>query len=718
MLIKKCIASKPGLFDNTTIELNEGLNIIYGKNGSGKSVLSRAMVEVLWGQVLRRPFLKDSLWENFYLEVYVTDSPRNYRFSRNSDKLFSVKGPDYDREDLLQAVPATDGAETAFKRDCFSGDDAALSRLYEKFDFDTLCTAVFVSSPTEQPDGNPLRYDSIKNIFLEDDSKFYSLYRAISACYGQGEMTKRVHNEVLNEILKTEVQLKDLEKKIQIIDLQRSKSEKLANEKVQAVNELLSIEKQIAELREHELLVHQIQTSMDKRDGLDENIKRLEDESREFREKTDLSITRGKEIEVQFPQFRDFSDIKKQNLKKLQETYREIRDIHIALDQYYSAKAQRRRRINYIAGAAGFSCLSLLFVMTKRHFSFIPPKQRFNALMALLAFTGAAIALLYLSLLIPFRPRVRDELLRKKTDIIEKLHGILRENGIELHDFRLEAVYEFLLQYFEDYGEYTEKQLELFILKESLKDPDQYSSLQSQLDQCIRERALLDAEISGNLSVVAGRHSPQAGEEGIGDILSGIKKEIAALEEQQETRKRILQQVESDIRGTADNSGELKDLDGQKALLETRLKGLLAHQRSIHFILELFSRVIERREGSQMSRLVKSSKDIFNYITSNQYITTLGSETVRDFIMDNTRTGDLNSAMVHILILSIKIALSEFLAESNIAIPLIIDDPFVFMDEKRSENLKKLLAETSRQRQIIVFTQHSHYLNPGNRIEL
>ncbi len=51
--IKRCVASMPGLFNNRTLEFNEGLTIVYGRNGSGKSVLARAIIELVWGAPTR-----------------------------------------------------------------------------------------------------------------------------------------------------------------------------------------------------------------------------------------------------------------------------------------------------------------------------------------------------------------------------------------------------------------------------------------------------------------------------------------------------------------------------------------------------------------------------------------------------------------------------------------------------------------------------------------
>jgi uncharacterized protein YhaN len=110
--------------------------------------------------------------------------------------------------------------------------------------------------------------------------------------------------------------------------------------------------------------------------------------------------------------------------------------------------------------------------------------------------------------------------------------------------------------------------------------------------------------------------------------------------------------------------------------------------------------------------------DNFNFITGNQYITAVHAEAVKVFITGGVVPPDFNAALVHALVLGTRIALSEFLADQNVPLPLIIDDPFIYMDDRRAKNLLSLLRAVSRKRQIILFTGYSHYLEGVNRVDL
>jgi uncharacterized protein YhaN len=68
--------------------------------------------------------------------------------------------------------------------------------------------------------------------------------------------------------------------------------------------------------------------------------------------------------------------------------------------------------------------------------------------------------------------------------------------------------------------------------------------------------------------------------------------------------------------------------------------------------------------------------------------------------------------------MSIKFALTDFFIDDKISLPLIIDDPFQFMDEERTLKLKDQITEISSRRQVIIFTHQKDKKNWGRHIEI
>lgn len=68
-------------------------------------------------------------------------------------------------------------------------------------------------------------------------------------------------------------------------------------------------------------------------------------------------------------------------------------------------------------------------------------------------------------------------------------------------------------------------------------------------------------------------------------------------------------------------------------------------------------------------------------------------------------TPPLSYGELHGVLLSIRMGATDFLAGLGISVPLLIDDPFVHLDEQRAGGLWEILCAVARNRQVIVATQ-------------
>jgi len=120
----------------------------------------------------------------------------------------------------------------------------------------------------------------------------------------------------------------------------------------------------------------------------------------------------------------------------------------------------------------------------------------------------------------------------------------------------------------------------------------------------------------------------------------------------------------------------------------------------------------------QLARLVNLTYDKFNFLTGSQYISQIDKDLIRNIITGSTAAGDLNPIMAHVLLLTIKISLTDFFTDNNINLPLIIDDPFLLMDDDRINRFRELITDVSGKRQVILFTHHKDKKDWGNYLEL
>ena len=715
--IKRCIASRPGLFNNRTLEFNEGLTIVYGRNGSGKSVLARAIIELIWGSAYPITLLRKGIWENLYLEVHLATS-FEYSFVRNGDRLLSILGGNGKAEaELFRGDPATPPESvrgSLLDRLSSAVNDPALRGMYASMDADAFSAVSFIASPTDASEAPPLSYDIVRFMLLEDASGFFGLYRS---AYG-GTAGRRAGDRLLHEFLGAEAGLKEIEKKTRIIEIQQSRGEKILRERRQVENEIVRMDNRIAALRVEHMLAGKLIMMVDKLRAVEKRMNDIETELRESDDLIKTIATREASIEIRFPQFRDFTDQKKQNLKRLQETYREIRDIHVALDAYFSSRKARFQKAAGILAVTGSGGIALIYFLVNRGLLAVPMRIRMYLLTSLLGLLALMAAALYLPLFIPRRPRELSDLLEAKKLVEAKLQGILKENEIGLLDYKLEAVYGFLLQYFEEYGEYADGLLELFRLREGLKSPDYLSDLQDERRDLSQSVDTEREEILADLSRLARYGSRDIDGTRLHSVREDIDREIARLEDDRQAEEKILAQLAGEVDTAGNYEDELRQLGEARAAAGAHYGRLEARKKTIDLIGAIFEKVIGRRETRQIARLARAARDKFNTITENRHITEIDDEAIVRFIRSGGRIDELNPAIAHLLLLAVKIALSDFILESGSAPPLIVDDPFIFMDDRRGENLERLLAEVARERQIIVFTQHGSLADRTNIIEL
>jgi len=204
----------------------------------------------------------------------------------------------------------------------------------------------------------------------------------------------------------------------------------------------------------------------------------------------------------------------------------------------------------------------------------------------------------------------------------------------------------------------------------------------------------------------------------IHNLIHNIDREIDVCSNKINEKEKILLQIDSEINSNPDSSESIKQLTSEKNKNDKVLKKLRAKEKAVQFIDEILAEAEKRREQKQLKKLIKNSIEKFNYLTGNQYITKIDEKMIQDVITKNITTVDFNPTVIHAILLSIKLSLTEFIVNVGITLPLIIDDPFYNMDDERMKRLKDLLDEASKTRQVILFTHQKDKKDWGNFLEL
>ena len=316
------------------------------------------------------------------------------------------------------------------------------------------------------------------------------------------------------------------------------------------------------------------------------------------------------------------------------------------------------------------------------------------------------------------RTKELKHLIKDRGDVETRLKNLLKENNINLNEYTLETIYEFLVQYFEEYGEYTIRQTELNDMKVSLKDKKYMKRIKDELIDLEKEDEEISKKIEKGLSSLDNVGDVEFGIESINKMILDMNYNIKSLKEKIKVNEEILMQISEELEQSKDNKEGKEQIIIEKDKAEESLKNLNAYKSVIFFIMEIMSEAVNIRRQKQLEELAESTKEKFNFLTDKQYEKIIDSEKIKSIISGNEYGNGINQSLYHLLLLSIKLATTFLLTDFDITLPLIIDEPFMFMDEMRVGRLKEMVDDISMKRQIIIFTHNKNYRDWGSFIEL
>lgn len=127
---------------------------------------------------------------------------------------------------------------------------------------------------------------------------------------------------------------------------------------------------------------------------------------------------------------------------------------------------------------------------------------------------------------------------------------------------------------------------------------------------------------------------------------------------------------------------------------------------------DLLQKTVHRHREEKMPELLASITYYFQLLTSNSYQKVILPVEKQSFIVERQDgvkffAEELSQATAEQLYLSIRLAIIKNI-NSQLQLPVIIDDSFVHFDQRRTSNTLKLLHELKKEQQVIFFTCHHH----------
>ncbi len=708
------MTTKPGLFENSSLDFNAPVTVVNGKNGSGKSFMARCLIESLWKPVEAPRLLWKSAWDAIFFDLSVdipgeNGDPCRYRFTHNGQQLSIACENGEIRELISHEGESTRGIiDEVEKRD----EGRPLSGFWRGINLEAYINSSFVPSPSDLETEEVINFDTIKEMILNDRSGFYVLSHELKSRFSlRGEGGRLLH---LTE--KLEQEQKDIQKQIELIEIRGMRSAKLEKELALIKDEQENLRVDQAKYAEDIARLSSVISSLKEVETLNGRLEeiRSEVETEQAHNRSVKSIS--DEIKNNYPQFQNLKIPDDSNLDRLQELFRDIRNLNEAIDTFFTRRDEKRGKMRRIATGVNIAVLIAVgTIFYKNNFSLKEDHLLIGSLL------GVALVFSPVSSIYSFfstRNRKLQKLKMERQELEERLKSFLRESNLILEDYRLSELFEFLLQYFEEYIEYIEKIRERDEIKEKCLSAGDLKVLKEDLKELKSKQKEIKAAIARELQSLETADPVEEDAEIVEQAMTRLGKAVERLEGDIAAKERVAERIAREISLESDEGGNLVQLKKKAAAVTERLKVLRRRRKAAEILTDTVTEGVLRREQHLLTGLVCSALERFHDITDGHYRENVKEQDVRELLSGNGMRGEINPAVVHALILSVKLSLSEFIPETLAALPIIIDDPFLFMDDDRTKKLKKQIDDIARSRQVIIFTHKSDISEWGNAVKL
>jgi hypothetical protein len=730
MQLLECIVSKPGLFNNLKLKFDNGLTVICGKNESGKTLIAKAIIDTLWGEFSGDFSLNGNAWDSMYSEVLFKNAACRYRFIKNKKELFLVSFTNANEADFglgneilkRNSDKSQNNDEAWYIKLYKSTNDRETIRLFNKVDIHTFMDISYLPEPINISNNGKPNCNIIPRFLVNDNSNFYTLYENISDAFQNDSLTGNINNSIFNEILKKESEIKKINKKLQIYDIQNTKSDRISKEKARLQQELLNLNDELVKVRSDKTKLLNVQNSLKRMSDIDIIIDGKNDEKQIEHGKTESILKLEDFIKNRYPQFYNFEEKNIKNLKNIQENYREVRDVHEEIENFYFLRTEKKNKFKNIILIINISSICILAALLCISNNALPiqflNEYKIHYIIGLLTFSISSSLVFLLYYILTSRSGDLRRIMKKKSEVEKKLEDTLQKNNITLNEYKLEAIYEYLVKYFEEYGEYSLSQTELLNIKESLKKDEYIKTIDDEIDKLKNDQNIIRQEIDNDLNSLNEKVLIEINTDKINKLLQNKNYKIKNIKENIVHNRKILLQIENEIDLTEAHAAEMKSFNDEKANIQESLDKLNNYTTSISYIMNLLKEAIEKREDKQITELAKTAGSNFHFLTDNQYSESINCDVIIKAIKGKIPANEFNTSIIHLLLLSIKLAVTNTFDDLEINLPFIIDEPFQQMDDQRIGRFKKLLDDISLKRQVIIFTRSAKYKDWGSFIEL
>ncbi len=708
----KCLVTRKGLFAGKSLSFVPGLNVVTGKNGAGKSLLARGLIDGLWREGTVPRLLREDGWDSLHIEIGL-GLQSGYRIINSGEKYYKIlKDSEHDGGTLYSEYPASRGSEEAVPDVAGSLPEGEMKIFFTTIPKELYSHVALMPAPFDFSDTVLLDYNGIRGILLEDQSHFYRLHCNLASVFNAAGTVDDSH---IGSIILHRKTLKDIDRELQIAELRDGRKVKLSKEKETIGQEIAAHRAAIASLQGQKDILEKALESMQRLETLREDYDRMKDEVSTEQEKIKTAKGIKKEIDSKYPHLFD-SSAPDSDLDALQKTFNDLRNVNQRLNDLYFTGQEKRRRLKWMLAALDFPIATALALMLARSLSQSGNSFIIPAVIACAAVpANLALVIMYL---MAGREKELETLEKEHETLRKRFKDMLHDRSGEIEDFRVSELYGYLMQYFEDSIEYIERKKDLSSIEGSLKEKEYLAEVKARLDAIKKEEKKLMDELDTSFNSITVVDNIEREIGTIEDLIRTVDGEIEFNRNAIAGKEDILSQIESEIQEETTDDERREILVRERGIHDSALQTWNTNHESLCFIKDRLTAAVQRREENSLKKLAAASADYFNYLTGGQYAALIDEEALTRLMREGSVPYEIPTPNLHTLSLSVKLALTDHLSKSGMNLPLLIDEPFQNMDEERSSRLREILGQVSGKRQIILFTHQKDKSSWGNSLEL
>ncbi len=687
MKLVRSIVSKIGFAERKQTDFNDGIHFIFGKNNSGKTLISKSFIDTIYPY--KPSMIEDDGWDTMFATFTLEWGNSTVDIQRKGNKEIKVF------EITPDGVTAREEAfPLPFDSSSFSINH--LDKLYILFDKEAFSILCYIPSPLDVQYYSKDFSFGMRKILLLDSSMYYCAFSKLFA----GRMSnpdnyqEHVQLEIRNKIKHCKTKLDLLELKEQKQKKHRAEVQEI-NEKIILYNhEIKSLTKKIECCNRYVDTLSAIQNVTQQLEVINKQIKDIEEKIEMIEKYTRLITTK-------YPQFKDFTTEKRNNIHVMQNIYRQIQSISEEIETIiFNQESKNHTLARNLLIINIVLALGVLLVFLNPVVG-ISSVYRWLMIVFLILFQISSIGYYLIYTIMHSFKKIVLPLQQQKEAYQIKLETLLNQNDIVLDGITVDEIYEFLLQYFEEYNEYNEKQIDLLTIQKEVDDHTPMELLEEEKKKLEDNITLLHNQL----------HSL---EEEIGVAIESaehLEMVKTNLQNELDEKKALIVTLQAKLN---DIPEEILTFDDEKngilqeiADLEKELNTMNKKNRLINIIITSFDAAMERYYKDKLSVLIEKIKTMTQDITKNKF-GKIDEECIKKIITNTVEAS--NVSLKYCVYITAICALYQLLQQElpHVHLPLIIDDPFVLMDEDAMAEFIVMLQQWASNRQVIVFTHNSN----------